>query len=310
MKGNFFFLTGTILVHVEIELVPGFGSLLSARWSMFLWIVSPGTNIPNHIWRNEWNEDVWSAANIWIPKTSTVDWFIQMSQRIGTPLWVNKSSGILKAQGRSDPDSKQKQSQGLYQSHSMCDHLWHLWRSQNFTILDLWPRLFLWILFSYFCKTSLVTIWSQTSQMVTHSNLTSTTLFLFLFSRKWFGINEIQQSIPESKLCFCFLFGIWIRTTLKSFANGTFKSIKLWVKSFNNWLQVKLTQSWTSGNLWYSQFHLRWHVRKSSLKAQRSKLERPFSPKRGKRNIRALSFELWNSRIRKCHPNWDRLYQY
>jgi len=164
--------------------------------------------------------------------------------------------------------------------------------------------------YSYFCTTNLGTFWSQTSQMVTHSNLTGTNLFLFLFSRKWFEINEIQQNIPESQLCFCFLFGIWIRTTLKKCANGTLRSIKLCVKSLNNWLQVKLNQSWTSGDPWYSQFHLRRHVRKSSLKAQRSKLERPFSPKRGKRDVRALSFELWNSRIRKCHPNWDRLYQY
>jgi len=39
-----------------------------------------------------------------------------------------------------------------------------------------------------------------------------------------------------------------------------------------------------------------------------SKLERLFSLKRGKRDVRALSFELWNS-IRKCHPKWDRLYR-
>jgi len=40
----------------------------------------------------------------------------------------------------------------------------------------------------------------------------------------------------------------------------------------------------------------------SCFKAQISKLERLFSLKRGKRDVRALSFELWNS-IRKCHPN-------
>jgi len=27
--------------------------------------------------------------------------------------------------------------------------------------------------------------------------------------------------------------------------------MKLWVKSLNNWLKVKLTQSWTSGDPWY-----------------------------------------------------------
>jgi len=45
----------------------------------------------------------------------------------------------------------------------------------------------------------------------------------------------------------------------------------------------------------------------SPFKAQSSNLESLFSLKRGKRDVRALSFELWNS-IRKCHPKWDRLY--
>ena len=49
------------------------------------------------------------------------------------------------------------------------------------------------------------------SQMVTNSNMTGTDLFLFLFRFKWFGMNEIRQNIPESELCFCFLFGIRIR---------------------------------------------------------------------------------------------------
>ena len=43
------------------------------------------------------------------------------------------------------------------------------------------------------------------------------------------------------------------------------------------------------------------------FKANSSKLERLFSLKSGKRDVRALSFELWNS-IRKCHPKWNRLY--
>ena len=40
----------------------------------------------------------------------------------------------------------------------------------------------------------------------------------------------------------------------------------------------------------------------SKLKARTSLL-----PRFIKRDVRALSFELWNS-IRKCHPKWDRLY--
>ena len=39
------------------------------------------------------------------------------------------------------------------------------------------------------------------------------------------------------------------------------------------------------------------------FKAQSSKLERLFSLKRGKKDVRALSF-------RKCHPKWDWLYTY
>jgi len=45
----------------------------------------------------------------------------------------------------------------------------------------------------------------------------------------------------------------------------------------------------------------------SFSKAQSSKLERLFFHVSVKRDVRALSFELWNS-IRKCHPKWDRLY--
>jgi len=44
-------------------------------------------------------------------------------------------------------------------------------------------------------------------------------------------------------------------------------------------------------------------------KAQISKLERLFYHVSVKRDVRALSFELWNS-IRKCQPKWDRLYIY
>jgi len=43
-------------------------------------------------------------------------------------------------------------------------------------------------------------------------------------------------------------------------------------------------------------------------KAQNSKLERLFCHVSVKRDVRALSFELWNS-IRKCHPTWDWVYE-
>jgi len=42
-------------------------------------------------------------------------------------------------------------------------------------------------------------------------------------------------------------------------------------------------------------------------KAQSSKLKRLFCHVSVKRDVRALSCELWNS-IRKCHPKWDWLY--
>jgi len=94
---------------------------------------------------------------------------------------------------RSDPDSKQRQKQGLYQSDSICNTLRHLWRSQNVTFSNSWPDLFLWIFFGFFSKTDFATLQSLMSQMVTHSNLTGTNLFVFLFSRKLFGMNEIQS---------------------------------------------------------------------------------------------------------------------
>ena len=62
-------------------------------------------------------------------------------------------------------------------------------------------------------KTDLVTV-SFWLQMVTNSNVTDANLFLFLFRLKWFGMNEIRQNIPESEICFCFRFGIRIRTAL------------------------------------------------------------------------------------------------
>jgi len=45
----------------------------------------------------------------------------------------------------------------------------------------------------------------------------------------------------------------------------------------------------------------------SFSKAQSSKLERLFCYVSMKRDVRALSFGLWNS-FQKCHPKWDWLY--
>jgi len=59
----------------------------------------------------------------------------------------------------------------------------------------------------------------------------------------------------------------------------------------------------------HSQSYLGWHFQKalSKLKARSSKLERLFSLKRGKRDVRAWSLNFERA-FRKCHPKWDRLY--
>jgi len=48
-------------------------------------------------------------------------------------------------------------------------------------------------------------------------------------------------------------------------------------------------------------------LRVTFSKVQSSKLERLFCHVSVKRDVRVLSFELWN-RIQKCHPKWDWLY--
>jgi len=48
-------------------------------------------------------------------------------------------------------------------SHTQCVTIWHSWRSQNVTISNLWPLL--WMFFSFFSKTDLVMLWSQMLQI-------------------------------------------------------------------------------------------------------------------------------------------------
>jgi len=90
-------------------------------------------------------------------------------------------------------------------------------KMSQFWICDLGHTL--WFFVSFFSKTDMVTFWSQMSQMVINSNVTDTNMFLFLFRLKWFGMKEIRQNIPESKLWFCFLFGIRIETALSEYSN-------------------------------------------------------------------------------------------
>jgi len=121
---------------------------------------------------------------------------------------------LAQSQSRSNPDSKQRQKQGLYQSHSMCDHLWHLWQSQIVTISNLWSHALdfylsflvqqVWSHFGHKCHT-----WSHIQMWLVQ------TCFCFFFQTKWFGRNGVWQNIPESVFCICFLFGIRIRTALK-----------------------------------------------------------------------------------------------
>jgi len=86
--------------------------------------------------------------------------------------------------------------------------------------------------------------------------------------------------------------------------------------SFEPWAFENVTPSgigctWETFELWALSFETV-HVQPIPLgvtfsKAQSSKLERLFCHVSVKRDVRALSFEPWNS-IRKCHPKWDRLY--
>ena len=93
-------------------------------------------------------------------------------------------------------------------------NVWHLWRSQNVTILDLWPRshavffsIFLakqiWLHFGHKCHK-----WSQIQMWLVQ------TCFCFCFD--WSGSEWTKrQNIPEGELCFCLLFGIWNGTALR-----------------------------------------------------------------------------------------------
>jgi len=81
----------------------------------------------------------------------------------------------------------------------------------------------LWFFSSFFYQNTFGDIfWTQISQMVIKSNVTGTNLFLFLFRLKWFGMNDFWQNIPDSELCFCFLFGIRIGTALSPEEAGLF----------------------------------------------------------------------------------------
>ena len=102
-------------------------------------------------------------------------------------------------------------------------NLRHLWRSQTVTNLNLWPNLFLRFLFSFFSKTGLITFWSNKSQMVILSDVTSTNMFMFTFYGNGSEWNEIQTKITECDLCLCSMFGIQIRTALH--ANMTYKNV-------------------------------------------------------------------------------------
>jgi len=77
--------------------------------------------------------------------------------------------------------SKQEQKQACT-SHTECvTNLWHLRPSQTVTNLNLWPNLFVWFLFSFFSKTSLVTLWSK--------------------CHKW---SNLQLWLVQTCFCFCF----------------------------------------------------------------------------------------------------------
>jgi len=121
-----------------------------------------------------------------------------------------KHNKLSKYESRSKSEFQTETETGLYQSHRMCDQFVTFVTVTNLqavTDLTLWPNSFLCFFCSFFSKTSLVTFWSQMSQMVTLSVVAGTNLFLFLFRLKWFRMNEIRQNIPESRLLFGFRLG-------------------------------------------------------------------------------------------------------
>jgi len=94
----------------------------------------------------------WSCFQVG-ESVSTVDWY-----RPSIPIHIkcDISTGWLKKH---------------WPIHDTCVNVWHVWRSQKVTILNLWPRSHALLSPS---KTDLVKFWSQMSQMVTNSNVTGT----------------------------------------------------------------------------------------------------------------------------------------
>ena len=89
-------------------------------------------------------------------------------------------SNRLGTEGRSNPDSKQKQKQGFNQTHSMCD-ICDSHKMSQFWICD--PGHTLDFFLCFFSQTDLVTFWSEMSQaqMFTNSNVIGTICFCFCF---------------------------------------------------------------------------------------------------------------------------------
>ena len=85
--------------------------------------------------------------------STTKKWIKCVINWISLRIWARLTNTQLYLKGRSDPDCEQKQKQSLYQNRvctmQTCDHLWHLWRSQNVTISKFGPRLFFWIFWTY-----------------------------------------------------------------------------------------------------------------------------------------------------------------
>jgi len=154
-------------------------------------------------------------------------------------------------ESRSEPDFQTEIEACLYQSHRMCEQFVTFvtvtYGHKSGFLTEFISLVFL----CFFSKTGLVTFWSQISQMVTVSIVTGTNLFLFLFRLKWFGVNETRKNMPESELCFCFLFEIRLWTALWSMTKQgtdsepvlqTLRSTRPWI----NWNRTHLAQeAWT-----------------------------------------------------------------
>ena len=109
-------------------------------------------------------------------------------------------------------------------------------------------------------------------------------------------------------VCVCAIVCMLMNVYAPEYTYGTDIYVDMYLR-FCLWIRLVCWSSRTCGMYvhTYTANPTSGDISESSFKAQSSKLEGLFSLKRGKRDVRALSFELWKS-FRKYHPTWDWLY--